>query len=133
MGVAGTGRRVRYCLTDLRVSGYGVDLSGELVTASGYGPDQIAIHPESGTQCRNLPLEIIFLDDPLGPHPRHQSVLGNHSATRLNQRHQHVKGATAEFDRPAIGEQFAAMRQQQEASERDTRRCFGGGIHRPPL
>ena len=129
------GLRGGYCRagTGLRVSGYGVDLAGELVAASRDGTDQIAIRTESGTQRRNLPLEIIFLDDPIGPHARHQRILGNHCATRLDQRHQHVKGATAELDRPAVSEQFAAMRQQQETPERDARKCFGGGIHRPRL
>ena len=134
-GFAGIGRRGSHCRAGigLRAGRYGVDLAGELVAASGDGTDQIAIRTESGAQRRNLPLEIIFLDDPVGPDARHQRILGNHCAPRFDQRHQHVKGATAELDRPAIGEQLAAMRQQQETSERDTRWCFGGGIHRPPL
>jgi len=52
---------------------------------------------------------------------------------RLDQHHQHVEGATAEPDRPAVGEQLAAMRQQEETPEGDVRRGFGSGIHRPPL
>jgi hypothetical protein len=60
-------------------------------------------------------------------------VLGNHCSARLDQRHQHVKSATAELDRPALGEQLAAMRQQEETPERDARKCFGSGMHRPPL
>jgi hypothetical protein len=135
MGCAGIGRRSCYCRAGigLRVSGYGADFAGELVTASGHGTDQIAIRTESGAQRRNLPLEIIFLDDPIGPHARHQRILRNHCATRLDQRHQHVEGATAELDRPAIGEQLAAMREKEETPERDARRCFRNGMHRPPL
>ena len=134
-GFAGIGLRGGYCRAGigLRAARYGVDLGRKLVAASGHGTDQIAIRTESGAQRRNLPLEIIFLDDPIGPHARHQRILGNHCAVRLDQRHQHVKGATAELDRPAVGEQFAAMRQQEETPERDARRCFGSGIHRPPL
>jgi hypothetical protein len=134
-GFVGIGLRGCYCRAGigLRVSGYGADFAGELVTASGHGADQIAVRAEGRAQCRNLPLEIIFLDDPIGPHARHQRILGNHCSVRLDQRHQHVERATAELDRPAIGEQLAVMRQQEETPERDARRCFGRGIHRPPL
>ena len=109
---------------------YAVDLGRKLVAASGHGTDQIAIRTECGTQRRNLPLEIIFLDDPVGPHARHQRILGNHCAARLDQRHQHVESATAELDRSAAGEQLTAMRPQEETPERDARRCFGSDMHR---
>jgi hypothetical protein len=72
------------------------------------------------------------LDDPVGPHARHQRVLGDDGSARLDQRHQHVEGAPAELDRPAVGEQLAAMRQHPETAERDARRWLGGGIHWPP-
>jgi hypothetical protein len=58
--------------------------------------------------------KLFYLDDPIGPHARHQRVLANQCATRLDRCHQHVKGANADPDRPAIGEQLAAMRQQEE-------------------
>jgi hypothetical protein len=51
----------------------------------------------------------------------------------FDQRHQHVKGAPAELDRLAVGDQLAAMRRYPETPERDARRWFGGGIHQPPL
>jgi hypothetical protein len=134
-GLAGVRLRGGDCRAGigLRAVAYGVDLGRKLVTASGHGPDQIAIRTESGTQRRNLPLEIIFLDDPIGPYVRDQRILGNHRSVRLDQRHQHVKAATAELDRAAVGEQLAAMRQQDKTPERDARRCFGSGIHQPPL
>jgi hypothetical protein len=72
--------------------------------AGGHSTDQIAIRTKSSAQRRNLPLEMISLDDPIGPHARRQRVLGNHCSVRLDQRHQHVKGATAELDRPTVGE-----------------------------
>jgi len=93
----------------------------------------MAIRTESGAQSRDLPLEIIFLDDPIGPHARHQRILGNDRSVCLDQCHQYLECAPAELDRPAVGEQLAAMRQQQETPERDLRRCFGSGIHWPPL
>jgi hypothetical protein len=45
---------------------YGFDLGRKLVTAPGDRADQVAIHTKSGAQRRDLPLEIIFLDDPVG-------------------------------------------------------------------
>jgi hypothetical protein len=112
---------------------YGVDVGRKLVTASGHGTDQIAVRTESGAQSRDLPLEIVFLDNPIRPHARHQRILGNHRSVRLEQHHQHVKSATAELDRPAIGDQLAAMRQHEETPERDPHRCFGTGMHQPAL
>jgi hypothetical protein len=134
-GLAAIGLRGGYCRAriGLRAGGWGIDPGGKLVTASGERTDQIAIRTESGTQSRNLQLQIIFLDDPIGPHAGHQSIFGNYCSPRLDQRHQQVKGAPAELDRPAIGEQLAATRQQQKAPERDARRCFGNGVHRLPL
>jgi hypothetical protein len=43
------------------------------------------------------------------------------------------KARPAEPDRPAVGEQLATMRRQEEAPELDARRYFESGIHRPPL
>jgi hypothetical protein len=73
---------------------------------------------------------IVFLDDPVRPHPRHQRVLADDLSARLDQRRQHVEGAPAELDRLAVSKQLAAMRQHPEMSERDASRCIGGGIHR---
>jgi hypothetical protein len=42
---------------------------------------------------------LVLLDDPVGPYARHQRVLADDLAARLNQRHQHVKSAPAELDR----------------------------------
>jgi hypothetical protein len=47
-----------------------------------------------------------------------------------DKRHQHVKGAPAEVDRPTLGEKLAAMRHDPEAAELDDRRRFGRKIHR---
>ena len=75
-----------------------------------------------------LPLDLLPVDS-VGPHARHQRVFGNDRPARLDERQQHVKGATAELDRPAVGEQLAAIRRQQETPERDPRRCFGNRLH----
>jgi hypothetical protein len=79
--------------------------------ASGHRTDPDAIAP-SRAQRRNLPLQIVLLlHDPIGPHSRRQRIFGR---ARLDQRHKHVEGTTAELDRPTVGEQFAVVRQQQE-------------------
>jgi hypothetical protein len=75
-------------------------------------------------------LQIVLLDGPVRPHACHQRVLADDRSTRLDYRHQHVKGAPAELDRPAVGEQLAAMRQYPETPERDARLWLGGRIHR---
>jgi hypothetical protein len=105
------------------------DLAGELVTASRDCADELALRREGGAQRRNLGCHTIFPDDPARPHARHQRVLADDGSAALDQRHQHVERAPAELDRPAVGEQLAAVRQQLEATERDTRRWLGGGIH----
>jgi hypothetical protein len=63
------------------------DLAGELVTPPGDRVDQLALHPESGAQCRNLGVQIFLLDDPIGPHARHQRVLADDLTARVYQRH----------------------------------------------
>jgi hypothetical protein len=104
------------------------DLARELVTASGDRADQGALRSEGGAQRRNVRLQIVFLDDPVGPHARHQRVLADDGSPRLDQRHQHVEAAAAELDRSAVGEQLATMRQHLKTSEREVPRCFGGGF-----
>ena len=46
-----------------------------------------------------------------------------------DQRYQDVERPIAELDRPAVGENLAAVWQYLEVTERDTRRSFRGGIH----
>jgi hypothetical protein len=107
--------------------------AGELVAAPGDGADQIPLCAKGSAQCRDLGLQAVFLDDAVWPHPRHQRVLGDNPAARLDQRHQDVEGAPAELDRPAVGEQLAAVRRYPETSEREARRCFGSAFHRSTL
>jgi len=47
---------------------------------------------------------------PASPDAAHQLVLADDRPRRLDQRHQQIESASAEFDRPAIREKFAAMR-----------------------
>jgi hypothetical protein len=54
-------------------------------------------------------------------------------SARLDQRHQRVEGASTELNRPAVGQQFAALRHYPETPEPDAPRRFGGGIHQYTL
>jgi hypothetical protein len=47
----------------------------------------------------------------------------------LDKRHQHIKAAPAEANRPTIEEELAAMRRDPEVAEFDDRRRFGRKIH----
>jgi hypothetical protein len=103
-------------------------LAGELVAVAGDRVDQLALRPESGAQRLNLGVQIFLLDDPIEPHARHQRILAEDSSARLDQ---HVESAPAEVDRPAVGEELAAMRQHPQTTERDARRRFAGTVHQP--
>jgi hypothetical protein len=46
------------------------------------------------------------------------------SSARLDQRHQHIEGASTQLDRQAVGEQLAAVRHDPEMAELDDRRRF---------
>jgi hypothetical protein len=105
------------------------DLAGELVPASGDRPDQPALRSQRRAQHRDLALEGALLHHPVRPDARHQRVFADNDARRLDQRHQHVEGPTAELDRLAVGKQFAPMRYDSESAERDAPRWFEAGFH----
>jgi len=84
-------------------------------------------------QRLDLGAQITLFDDPAGPSAADQLVLADDCSVRLDQCHQHVEGAPAELYRPAVGKNFAAMRQDPEAADLDARRCFGHGIHKARL
>ena len=54
----------------------------------------------------------------------HQRVFADDSPLPLDKRHQHIKGARAERDRPTVHEELAAMRPKLEVAELDDRRRF---------
>ena len=105
------------------------DLPGKLVAASGNRADQVAIRPEGAAQGRDLDVQTVLLDDPVRPDALHQRVFADDSPLRLDKRHQHIEGAPAEMDRPTVGEELAAMRQDPETAKLDDRRRFGREIH----
>ena len=97
------------------------DLAGQLIAVSGDRADQLALRAKGGALRRNLGLQIVLLDDPVGPHARHQRVLADDGSVRLDKRHQHSKAAPAKVDRPTVGEELAAMRHDPETAELNDR------------
>ena len=83
--------------------------AGKLIASPGDRADQVTIRAEGLAQCHNLSLQIVLLNHPVRPHARHQHVFANNGSLGLDQHHQHIEGASAELDGPAIGEQLATM------------------------
>jgi len=104
-----------------------------LIAAPGDCADERALRPEGGAQGCNLGCQTIFLDDPARPHAGHQRLFADDGSARFDQRHQHIEGAPAELDRPAVGKQLAAVWQHSETTECQPQRRIGGGIHRMRL
>ncbi|HEV7995173.1 MAG TPA: hypothetical protein VGP52_02825 [Stellaceae bacterium] len=105
------------------------DLAGELVAASGDRADQLALRPKGGAQRRDMRLQIVFFDDPVGPDAAHQHVFADDRSAGFDQSCQHVEGAPADLDRAAVGKQFAAVRRKPEPTELDDCRTLGAGHH----
>jgi hypothetical protein len=81
------------------------------------------------SQRRDLGLQAVLLDDPARPDAFHERILADHRSACLDQHHQHVERAPAELQRPAIGEELAAVRQDPETAEFDRCRRYWDGFH----
>jgi hypothetical protein len=108
----------------MRASRDRADLPDELVASSGHRADHFAVRSEGVAQGRDLDLQGVLLDDPVRPDAVHQRVLADDSLLPLDKRHQHIKGARTEVQRPTVGEKLAAMRPKLEVAELDDRRRF---------
>jgi hypothetical protein len=104
------------------------NLACELVTATRDRADQVWF-PQGQAERPDLGPQIAFFDDPARPDPADEVVFADDGSVGPDQRHEYVEGAPAELNRPAVGENFAAMRQDPETAELDARRRFGHGIH----
>ena len=93
------------------------DLARELIATPGHCPDEVTIGAERLSKRRDLGLEVVLLDDPVGPYPAQQLVLAEDSATGVEEGHEGVEGAPAEVDRQAIGEQLSAMADHLKAAK----------------
>jgi len=98
------------------------DDPGELVAASGNRSDQVVVCAKCPAQSRNLVSQSVLFDDPAWPYSVQQHVLADDGPAGLNQRYEQVERSSAELDRPAVGEQFAAMWFERVAAELDARR-----------
>jgi hypothetical protein len=105
-----------------------VHFTRELVAAPGDCADEVRVR-QRHAERPDLGAQIALFDDPARPDAANQLVFADDRAVGLDQRHEYVEGAPAEFDRPAVGKNFAAMRQDPETAELDARRRFGHGIH----
>ena len=106
-----------------------VNRARKLVAAPGNRVDQVW-DPQGGTERPDLCSQVAFFDDPARPNAAHQLIFADDRPVGLDQCYEHVVGAPAELYRPAVGKNFAAMRQDPETAELDARRSFGHGIHK---
>ena len=56
-------------------------------------------------------------------------VLGNERAARLDEDHEHIERAAAQFNGDSVGAELAAVRQQPEPAELDSLQGFVGQPH----
>jgi hypothetical protein len=90
---------------------------GETITAAEFGPDKIAVLPESLAQRGDLNLEISPLDKNARPNKGQELVFCDKRPIGVDENHQEIKGASAQFHRHAIGKQLPAPRQYAETAE----------------
>ena len=127
-GDGGGGMRNLLIWRPLAVHVAPADLSRELVATARDCADQVGVS-QRHAERPDLGAQIALFDDPARPDPADQLVLADDRPVGLDQRHEYVEGAPAEFDRLAVGKNFAAMRQDPETAELDARRRFVHRIH----
>ena len=111
------------------VRGRRADLARELISAPGHRPDEMAIGAEHLTQGGDLRREVVLLDDPVGPHAAHELVLAEDCAASVDEGHERLERPRAQLDRPAIGQQLAAMADDLESAKFNGCRMFGQPSH----
>jgi hypothetical protein len=101
----------------------------EAITATRNGADRIGT--ERLAQRGDLHLEVVLLDDQLGPHAVHQLGLRDGAVVVLHERDQGVERARTELQRLVAGEQRARARQEAKAIEVVLGRARRHGVTRP--
>jgi len=119
---AGGPARLPGCRRHDRARGVAVvPLAREAITPAGDGGHEPGgVAAERLAQCRDLHLDVVFLDGRARPDLAQQVVLGHQRAIGLHEHEQQIEGAAAQRHRHAIGEQPAGARQQAPPTERDT-------------
>ena len=87
------------------------DSGGKAIPSAEFGPDTVAVLAESLAQLGDLNLEISRVDKNARPNKGEELVLCDKRPVGVDENHQEIEGASAKFDRYAIGEQMAAPRQ----------------------
>src|ERR1700681_925651 len=77
---------------------------------------------------RDMDLEVALLDDRVGPHARHELVLGNQLARALDQCCQDLQGTAAETNGGVTFQQKLLRRKEAEGTERNRTIGRGGGL-----
>lgn len=103
---------------------------GQAVSAAEFGPDKVSVLAESPAQQEDLNLEISRIHKNARPDKGHELVLCDKRPVGIDENHQEIEGASAEFDRYTIGEQLPLPRQYAETAELD-RRVARAGAARP--
>src|SRR5262245_43606639 len=93
------------------------DVARELIAAPSDGADDPPIGAEDLPQHRDLNLEVVLLDDAVGPDPTHELVLAQDRPAPLDQDQEGVERASAKLDGTTIDEELAAVRNDPEAAE----------------
>jgi hypothetical protein len=90
---------------------------GKAIAAAEFGPDKVAVLAESLAQRRDLNLEISFVYKNARPNKGQELVLCDKRPIGVDENHQEIEGASAKFDRCAIGEQLPLAQQHAEPPE----------------
>jgi hypothetical protein len=120
------GEAACFKLRHIRACRQNADLAGELIAVR---PETMRISTRCAPKAARKAAIWAALDVPARPRADHQRLLADDGTASFEQRHQHVEGAPAKLDRPAISEHVAAIWQHRKATERDTRQSFAVGIH----
>ncbi len=80
-------------------------MAGETIPAARHGPDQVPIGTERAAQCENLHVQVVFLDDGIGPDPGQQLVLAHQRSAGIDQRQQHLDGACPKVQFQTVGQE----------------------------
>src|SRR3989442_15312937 len=81
----------------------------------------MAIGAEHLAQRGDLGLEVVLLDDPVGPDAAHQLVLADDGGPGVDEGEERGEGTTTELDQRAVDEELAAIPHDLEAAERQDR------------
>ena len=82
--------------------------AGEAIPAAEFGSDKVAVLAEGLAQLADLNLEISCVHKSAWPNTGQEFVLGDKRPVGVDEDHQEIDGASAKFDRCAIGEQLPA-------------------------